>query len=90
MGKARVCGARCHNSKKKTCRCWCGGVFHGAAGAENRLAFALTYELDKLPTTEKAFRRLAGQGQLFDDAPGGTWRWLEKVEAARKATEGGV
>jgi len=36
MGKVRTCGGRCHNAKGTRCRCWCGGAFHGSAGAANR------------------------------------------------------
>jgi hypothetical protein len=38
MGKVRRCDCRCHNAKGTRCRCWCGGMFHGSAGAENRAA----------------------------------------------------
>jgi len=36
----RVCDSRCHNGKNdpKTCKCFCGGHFHGAAGMVNREA----------------------------------------------------
>lgn len=35
MGRKGQCGRRCHEAKKPRCRCWCGGAFHGAAGAAN-------------------------------------------------------
>ena len=38
MGRVRTCGSRCHNAKGARCRCWCGGFFHGSAGAANREA----------------------------------------------------
>lgn len=39
MGKVRRCDAQCHDAKGPDCGCWCGGRFHGAAGAEARQAF---------------------------------------------------
>ncbi len=36
MGKVRRCDKRCHAAKGTRCRCWCGGAFHGSAGAANR------------------------------------------------------
>jgi hypothetical protein len=30
-GVANSCDSRCHNAKAKTCKCLCGGTFHGAA-----------------------------------------------------------
>ena len=38
MTKVRRCDKRCHNAKRPRCRCWCGGFFHGSAGAANRAA----------------------------------------------------
>jgi len=38
MGRVRTCGSRCHNAKGSRCKCWCGGFFHGSAGAANREA----------------------------------------------------
>lgn len=38
MGRIRRCNGRCHNARGKRCLCWCGGAFHGAAGADNRQA----------------------------------------------------
>jgi hypothetical protein len=38
VGKVRRCDKRCHNAKGPRCRCWCGGFFHGSAGAANRQA----------------------------------------------------
>lgn len=37
-GKRRSCNARCHNAKHPTCKCICGGRYHGAArdGTLNR------------------------------------------------------
>jgi len=40
MGKIRSCGERCHHAKGTRCACFCGGFFHGSAGAENRAALA--------------------------------------------------
>jgi len=36
MGKVRKCNVRCHTARGKRCKCWCGGAFHGANGADNR------------------------------------------------------
>jgi len=38
MGRVRRCDSRCHNAKGTRCACWCGGAFHGSAGADNRAA----------------------------------------------------
>ena len=40
MGKVRRCNSRCHNARRPRCRCWCGGTFHGSAGAASREALA--------------------------------------------------
>jgi len=40
MGKVRRCDKRCHTAKGTRCKCWCGGFFHGSAGAANRAALA--------------------------------------------------
>jgi len=40
MTKVRRCDRRCHNARGPRCRCWCGGLFHGSAGAVNRAALA--------------------------------------------------
>lgn len=36
MGRQRRCDWRCHTAKGPRCLCWCGGHFHGSAGAINR------------------------------------------------------
>ena len=82
MGKVRVCGKRCHNAKRAACRCWCGGVFHGEAGELARHEFRQTFDVDKVPTTERAFDDLTRQPSLFDE-PGIEWRDL--VAAAVEA-----
>lgn len=43
MGTTRTCGPRCHNAKEPECDCWCCGLFHGAAGAAAREAFAKSF-----------------------------------------------
>ena len=43
MSKHRRCDARCHNAARAACSCWCGGLFHGAAGARARAAFVASY-----------------------------------------------
>jgi len=40
MGRVRRCDSRCHHAKGTHCACWCGGAFHGSAGAANRAALA--------------------------------------------------
>lgn len=40
MSKVRVCGKVCHKAKGSTCKCWCGGLFHGSKGNAAREAFA--------------------------------------------------
>jgi len=37
-GNIRHCNSKCHSAKGSLCRCWCGGSFHGIAGAANREA----------------------------------------------------
>jgi hypothetical protein len=75
VGKTRVCGKRCHTARRAECRCWCGGLFHGAAGREARDAFAEAFKCQKLPSTEHAFDVLTGVCDLFADAGAGeTWR----------------
>lgn len=88
MGKTRVCGATCHTAKGGTCRYWCGGVFHGAAGQVAREAFAREFLVDRLPTTERAFQELTAQGELFADVSHGD-RWRTAIRKAVEA-RGGV
>jgi hypothetical protein len=38
MKRVRKCDRRCHAAKGNRCACWCGGAFHGDAGAANRQA----------------------------------------------------
>jgi hypothetical protein len=38
VGRVRRCDSRCHHAKGTRCTCWCGGAFHGSAGAANRAA----------------------------------------------------
>jgi hypothetical protein len=40
MGMVRRCDKRCHSARGSRCRCWCGGFFHGSAGAVNRAALS--------------------------------------------------
>lgn len=69
--KTRVCGARCHNAKRAKCGCWCGGLFHGAAGQEAREAFREVvtndpkgeYPDDMLFVAGLKAARAVGQGQ---------------------------
>ena len=87
MSKTRVCGGTCHNAKGAKCRCWCGGVFHGAAGADARRRFVETFNVDKVPTTEKAFFEATGQRDLFTESSAGdTWRG--EIERARARAGG--
>lgn len=39
----RRCDKRCHAAKRRRCGCWCGGLFHGAAGESARVAFVNAY-----------------------------------------------
>lgn len=43
--KHRRCDARCHSAQLPAsfCKCWCGGLFHGGAGADARAAFVAAY-----------------------------------------------
>jgi hypothetical protein len=89
VGKTRVCGKRCHAAKCAKCRCWCGGLFHGAAGLQAREAFKAEFMIN-LPTTERAFDALTRQPELFDET-GKSDRWRSAIAAARGARlEAGV
>jgi hypothetical protein len=80
--KQRVCGKRCHNAKCQACKCWCGGMFHGTAGANARESFAKAFEVEKLPTTLAAFDALTRQRSLFEAFDAGTvWREAQKRHA---------
>jgi len=46
-GSVRTCGKPCHKAKHPKCVCWCGGIFHGEAGADARDAFVEAFG-DKL------------------------------------------
>lgn len=65
----RVCGATCHHARGATCRCWCGGLFHGVGRDAERERFCAELGVSKIPTTERAFLALTAQPDLF--APGG-------------------
>lgn len=39
----RRCDQRCHAARCVRCSCWCGGLFHGAAGAAARAVFVAAY-----------------------------------------------
>ena len=84
VGKTRVCGKRCHAAKCAKCRCWCGGLFHGAAGDLARESFRAEFGLDKVPTTERTFDALTRQPELFDET-GKSDRWRSAIAAARGA-----
>lgn len=85
MGKTRVCGKRCHNARRSTCRCWCGGVFHGNAGREAREKFCATFKVEIVPTTEAVFREVTGQLELYTEIHLGE-NWRAAVTAARAAS----
>jgi hypothetical protein len=87
MGKTRVCGGTCHKAKGSKCRCWCGGVFHGSAGAPAREAFAREFGVPVLPTTERTFQETTGQGDLFEGGSAGG-RWRAAIDAAVRARGG--
>jgi len=87
MGKTRVCGGTCHNAKGAKCRCWCGGVFHGSAGKENRDAFARQFGVEVLPTTERLFQEQTAQGDLFAKADAGE-QWRGVIADAVKSRDG--
>jgi len=48
MARNRSCDARCHEAKHAACSCWCGGLFHGEAGAASREAFRKVFG-EKIP-----------------------------------------
>ena len=72
MGRSRTCGKVCHEAKQAKCECWCGGLFHGAAGEAARQAFAQV--VGELPGGEE-------QGTLF-------WnKGIEAARAAGKESK---
>lgn len=87
MGKPRVCGGRCHKAKGAKCVCWCGGVFHGAGGADARGQFIEAFMVDKVPTTERVFNDVTGRRDLFTDETLGLG-WKAKVERERARAQG--
>jgi hypothetical protein len=80
----RICGKRCHDAKCRSCRCWCGGMFHGAGGAEARASFASTFDVDKVPTMERDFLAITGQPSLFDGDPAVHDEWRIAYRARRE------
>src|SRR6267142_709202 len=84
VGKTRVCGGTCHKAKGAKCRCWCGGVLHGGAGASAREAFAREFGLEEIPTTEAKFAEETSQQNLFAGRDSGE-RWRLAIQAAVKA-----
>jgi hypothetical protein len=68
--RPRLCGATCHNARGAKCRCWCGGLFHGPGGEENRAAFRSAFGVDTVPTTERGFLEATGQPDLFSGGLG--------------------
>jgi len=72
MGKVRRCDKRCHTAKGIRCKCWCGGFFHGSAGASNRAALAQgATELLEEHGFKKDATAYVGQEELpMKDLPG--------------------
>jgi len=64
MGHVQRCDARCHRAKSKRCACWCGGKFHGSAGAGARAEFAAKFGV--LPEAQEQYEATLRQGQLFE------------------------
>lgn len=85
MGTVRTCGSRCHSAKSERCVCWCGGLFHGAAGDAARQAFRDRFQ--ETPATEADFDRALSQGDLFaGHSAADTWR--AAISRAREARAG--
>ncbi len=82
MGKTRVCGKRCHTAKCAKCRCWCGGLFHGAGGQAAREEFCKVFGAKQVPTTEKAFDEALDADDLFADRAA-TDMWRVALAASR-------
>ena len=72
MGKVRRCDKRCHSARGTRCRCFCGGFFHGSAGAANRAALAQgATELLEEHGFKKGETAYIGQEELpLKDLPG--------------------
>ncbi len=64
MGAVRSCDARCHNARQAECECWCGGHFHGAAGAPNREIFLSAFKVRQIPATRDEYEQVLQQPRL--------------------------
>jgi hypothetical protein len=80
----RTCGATCHHARSAKCRCWCGGLFHGAAGEGLRNSFRAAMNTETLPTTEQQFRELTGQPSLFGEGLTAGDEWRGRHEQAKE------
>lgn len=80
MGRARVCGSRCHEAESSPvqCRCWCGGAFHGDGAAGARAAFVDSFGAP--PSAEPRDDAPAELRARFDAA-------LEAVRSSRPPVE---
>ena len=85
--RPRVCGAQCHDARGSVCRCWCGGLFHGAGNDGERAQFLDTFGVEKVPTTLAAFRTLTGQPDLFSAGLSAGDDWRARLEAAVDARD---
>lgn len=65
MGSVRVCGARCHKARQEECSCWCGGLFHGAGGADARAEFQEIFGR-AVPASEKEYEAVTSQPCLVE------------------------
>jgi hypothetical protein len=62
----RVCGKRCHDARGATCRCWCGGVFHGPSpkAEESRAEFLTRFGQNPKAESAPALAWAAGRLDL--------------------------
>lgn len=81
----RTCDARCHDAQGAKCACWCGGLFHGAAGKAARQAFAA--EFGAVVADESLFAKVTDPA-AFPTKPGDAWRAAVRaaVDARQLAT----
>ena len=63
--RTRVCNRICHEAKGTTCRCFCGGLFHGIANGAAREHWIARF--GTLPRTQAEFEKATQQPNLFDE-----------------------
>jgi len=83
--RARVCDGRCHDATTSRCRCWCAGLFHGAASSAARQAFRAVWGAAVPPAGRP-------EPDLFGDLADAraAVRWTEAMRVAQLARAAAV